>query len=165
MWSLLTIWITGWGKPGPISVFKSQSAIGLVEQLLLSWFTATHWQNLRRDRHYRLWNDEFRFSQGPCGGSEIRLISDAKGSGIKKKKNIFIKLHRVLHLCDALVWKGRSYTTARACRRDVTPTERGGPRFRLTFLLFKGLNRAWMMDHFHSVRPRRFRKLSEGKVE
>ena len=87
----------------------------------------------------------------------------------KKKKEEeeehFLKLHRVLHLCDALVWKGCSYTTARACRRDVTPTERGGPRFRLTFLLFKGLNRAWMMDHFHSVRPRRFRKLSEGKVE
>lgn len=128
-----------------------------------------HWQNLRKDRHYSLWNDEFRFSQGPCGGSEIRLISDAKWSGIKKKKEEeeehFLKLHRVLHLCDALVWKGCSYTTARACRRDVTPTERGGPRFRLTFLLFKGLNRAWMMDHFHSVRPRRFRKLSEGKVE
>lgn len=80
----------------------------------------------------------------------------------KKWKNIFFfQLHRVLHLCIALVWKGCSYTTARACRGGCDTHRDGGPRFRLTFLLFKGLNRAWMVDHVHSVRPRRFKKLSE----
>lgn len=64
---------------------------------------------------------------------------------LKKKKmeeHFFFQLHRVLHLCIALVWKGCSYTTARACRGGCDTHRDGGPRFRLTFLLFKGLNRA-----------------------
>ena len=128
-----------------------------------------HWQNLRKDRHYSLWNDEFRFSQGPCGGSEIRLISDAKWSGIKKKKRrrrrTFFKTSqsspplRRISLERMLLHNCKGMQTGRDAHR------KGGTKIPTDLLLFKGLNRAWMMDHFHSVRPRRFRKLSEGKVE
>lgn len=63
-----------------ISVFKPRSPIGPVKQPLLSWFTAMQWNSLSRDNtlNQSPWNDEFRFSLGPCGGSEIRLILDAE---------------------------------------------------------------------------------------
>lgn len=81
---------------------------------------------------------EAQKSDSPQMQSEETL----KQRTVENKNKNKQKLHRVLHLCVALTWKGCSYTTARACRGGRDTRREGRGRFQLTFLLFKRLNGA-----------------------
>lgn len=82
---------------------------------------------------------KYRAEAQTSDSSRMQSEEALKQGTIKRKKKK--KLHRVLHLCVALAGKDAPTQLQGHAEGDVTPAGRGD-RFQLTFLLFKGLNRA-----------------------